>query len=318
MRRNRREILSGKTEEVDNELSTGHAAFSNKSSFLSHMLDCDSRQDDDSEAYFVLSSVLSSAAERVVDAIQRHERNSIKNEKPEHAAKTIEHLRTLSRHVPSAYADGEEAPSGPLRPSARRISNAMHRHGISDSTEAPALPLNQLHAHFGQFLSHDLSHTPQQANSDPREFFPIRISIDDELDSVNHADGEATTMLPASLIRFRRSVFDPHTRPRQQLNKATPDLDGSVVYGSDPHRTRELRQTLPSRRERCVVLGRLKVHHSDLPTLRADAHKFTRLPLNHAGISNDNPLACPVSALHVAGDSRANIQPGLTGVHTIP
>ena len=220
-------------------------------------------------------------------------------------------LRTLRRHVHSDYADGKQSPSGAHRPSARVISNALHRHKLELDLESKTFgnPYNQLFIHFGQFLSHDLSHTPQQANSDPEEFFPIQVFEDDEDGNVN-----GISMQQAALIRFRRSVFDPGTQPREQLNKATPGLDASALYGNDEFRTRTLRQ-IPQNADDATrfKLGALRTSSPlmDEPSIKA------RLPLNHIGIANDNPLACPVASLHVAGDSRANIQPGLTAMHTL-
>lgn len=137
-------------------------------------------------------------------------------------------------------------------------------------------------------------HTTPQANAVPGEFYPIPVPEGDAA-----FDGEASG---DQVIRFRRSIFDPTTgtgpgNPRQQVNKVTAFLDGSLLYGSDPARLAALRTRDGAR----------------LATSSDDAV----LPPNAAGLPNDNPLGKPTQELRLAGDARANIQPGLLALHTL-
>ena len=212
----------------------------------------------------------------------------------------------LLRKLAPEYADGLAKPAGPDRPSARHISNVLFAQG----TDIPSSNgLSDIASHMGQFIAHDTDHTTPQANVVQHEYFPIQVPSDD-----THFE---------NILRFRRSIHDPETgirkrpsqnlkggataqikrmmpplkvQPRQQINKITSYLDLGVVYGSDEMRMEELR---------AKRLGRLATSDGDF------------LPFNKRGKANDNPLARPISKLFLAGDARANIQPGLLAMHTI-
>ena len=175
-------------------------------------------------------------------------------------------------------------------PSPRAISNALFDQGHTLMPDPSGL--NDMHAHFGQFLSHDLDHTTPQPNAAPESFFPIMVPRGDAV-----FDPNATG---TSVLRFRRSIFDPATgvsTPREQVNTVTAFLDGSVVYGRDPARLHALRKH---------VGGMLLTSANE-----------ASLPLNAKALPNDNPLARRTKALHLAGDVRVNIQPGLLAMHTL-
>jgi hypothetical protein len=76
-------------------------------------------------------------------------------------------------------------------------------------------------------------------------------------------------------------------------------MDASHIYGLSADRSSWLRT---------FSGGRLKSRSTAIGEL---------LPLNDGTQSNDNPLGLPATSLIVAGDVRANEQPGLTTLHTV-
>jgi peroxidase len=193
----------------------------------------------------------------------------------------------LRRMAPVAYADGVSTPAGPDRPSARAISNAI----LAQSESIPSRAgLSGFAFQWGQFVDHDLNLTALAA---PPEEFDIPVPANDPtFDPTN---------LGTAILPFLRSKYDPATgtapgNPRQQVNEITSFLDASMVYGSSDDRARALR-TLSG--------GKLRTSDGNL------------LPLNAFGLPNaDNDTSHP-EQYYVAGDLRANEQPGLTAMHTL-
>ena len=66
------------------------------------------------------------------------------------------------RFLPANYGDGVSVPrmasNGDFLPSARAVSLAVHK-----DHDAPHKFMTAMAATFGEFLFHDLSHTPQMA-----------------------------------------------------------------------------------------------------------------------------------------------------------
>lgn len=130
--------------------------------------------------------------------------------------------------------------------------------------------LSNLFTNWGQFLDHDLSLTPD-------------------------ASGEFV-MVPGMMAPVERSVYDDTTGidgPRQQVNVITPEIDGSMIYGSDRARTKMLRE---------FEGGRLKMSEEGYMPLSE--------PGDMAGSTEEKPL-------FLAGDVRANENVGLTVLHTL-
>lgn len=186
------------------------------------------------------------------------------------------------------YADGRSTPAGAGRPSARVISNAVVDQ--AGATTADERGLSTCVYEFGQFLDHDIG----LAAGGFTEAFDISVPAGDP-----YFDPAATGTMK---IWMDRSAFDPATgvtNARQQVNKVTSFIDASQIYGSDSARAAWLRSGTG---------GRLKVR----PTPYGDM-----LPLNDGTQANDDAVGNPVTSLVVAGDVRANEQPGLTSFHTV-
>jgi hypothetical protein len=84
--------------------------------------------------------------------------------------------------------------------------------------------------------------------------------------------------------------------PRQQINRISSFIDGSMVYGSDAARAKALR-TLEG--------GRLKTSANNLP------------PLNTEGFANVNASPFPDTDLFLTGDVRGNENLELLAIHTL-
>ena len=186
------------------------------------------------------------------------------------------------------YADGFSAPNGANRPSARAISNALVAQG--DVVTADERGLSTCVYEFGQFLDHDIG----LAAGATTEAFDIAVPAGD------------AWFDPASTgtkkIWMDRSAFDASTgtrNARQQINKVTSFVDASQVYGSDATRAAWLR---------AGTGGRMKVRATSYGNM---------LPLNDGSQANDDAIGNLVTTLVVAGDTRANEQPGLTTLQTV-
>ena len=178
------------------------------------------------------------------------------------------------------YADGISEPRGGTGAvSARVISNEI----AAQSTDIRnARGLSDMFWTWGQFIDHDIDLTD---NATPTDAFDIVVPTGDP-----YFDPHATG---TQVIGFNRSVSDSGSSPRQQLNQITAYLDASNVYGSDQTRANTIR----------AFSGGL---------LRVSSGNF--LPFNTSGLPNAMSTS---SMFFLAGDVRANEQPGLTALHTL-
>lgn len=191
---------------------------------------------------------------------------------------------------------------GRFLPSARFVSSQF-------ATEAnnPYTNLTLLVMQWGQFLDHDLTHTPisrgqggvglscckdgdviQQSLRHP-DCFPIDIANNDRVFS---RFGERC-------MEFVRSLPAPRPEcnfgPREQMNQITGFQDGSNIYGSNIARQRELREFRG---------GRLRVQN---------VRGRQMLPENRNECTDDDDI----QACFKAGDSRVNEQVDLAVIHTV-
>jgi len=181
----------------------------------------------------------------------------------------------LRRVRPAAYENTfEPRGAGGDLPSARLISTQVHK-----DLDKPDSEITQMLAHFGQFLDHDISLTPENEaecceHASESECFPISVPLNDGFFSA------LTT--PQSCLEFSRSSAYCYEETREQFNAITAFLDGSNIYGSDQETANKLRE---------FAGGRLLTGASDL------------LP--------------DIEGFRLAGDIRATEQPGLTSIHTV-
>ncbi|MEO0662519.1 MAG: peroxidase family protein, partial [Planctomycetota bacterium] len=196
-----------------------------------------------------------------------------------HPARGAAHTPMVRLFAP-AYADGTSAPSGPVRPSARFVSNGALR---QDLDRPAASGVTDMFWQWGQFLDHDLVETPL---ADPRVELPIEVPAGDPW-----FDPDTTGTATIPLGRSDAVLVDG---VRNQINAITAWIDGSQIYGSDADRARALRALDGT--------GRLRTSEGNL------------LPYNTSGVHN---LPDDSDAHFVGGDIRVNEQVGLTTLHTI-
>lgn len=189
----------------------------------------------------------------------------------------------LVRLTPVGYADGIAAPAGPLRPSARAISNRV---AAQTGPVLNAMGASDFVWQWGQFLDHDIDLTPA---ADPAEPYPIAVPVGDP-----YFDPDATGTQLIPLSRSMHNGGATPEAPRQQMTMVSAFIDASNVYGSDPVRAATLRT---------FQGGRLAT---------SGGGQF--LPFNTTGLPN---AGGPSPRLFLAGDVRANEQIALTAMHTL-
>jgi hypothetical protein len=194
------------------------------------------------------------------------------------------------RELPAQYSS-EDSLNGlrfPTRPNPRAISNKIFNQG--DSEGNPNNLSSFVYA-WGQFLDHDITFT----KGSRAESAPILLPSD-----------EPNFTRP---ISFHRSAIAANTgvnTARNQENGLTAWIDASNVYGSDTLRANWLRT---------FQGGKLKVSSGNL------------MPYNTLNAEKDGPIDPNAPEMDhigngrtihfVAGDARANEQPGLTSLHTL-
>nr|CAD7459093.1 unnamed protein product [Timema tahoe] len=213
----------------------------------------------------------------------------------------------LQRILPPKYGDGVNTPrstanNGELLPSARVVSVQF-----TTDADVPHENYTLLLMQWGQFLDHDLTHTPisrgqsgsglsccrngdvvSQELRHP-DCFPIILPNDDHI----------FAKLGEHCMEFVRSLPAPRPEcnfgPREQMNQVSGYLDGSNIYGSTRGGQTEIRE---------FTGGRLKVQNVRGKSL---------LPQNEDECVDDTQtFAC-----FKAGDSRVNEQVDLAVMHTL-
>lgn len=203
------------------------------------------------------------------------------------------------QHIASPqFADGMSEPIGLDRPNARVVSNLIF--GQGDGEFHPnELGISDFGWNFGQFIDHET--TLNLDNHD--EFMPIAVPECDPM-----FDPMCTGQV---IIPFRRSGSDAGTgtstdKPRAFTNDLTSFIDASAVYGVSEERANWLRS---------FEDGKLKTSAGNL------------LPYNTLTGEYDSPIDAfapemineipSITRFFIAGDKRANEQPGLTCMHTL-
>jgi len=194
--------------------------------------------------------------------------------------------------------DGRELPS------ARALSNRLADGRNLGDSENTLLVMQ-----MGQFIDHDITHTPNYEEDCcrpdgkfPSRFssekcFPVRISTNDPF-----WRGARTCM------EFSRSLSSPslecELQDREQTNQITHWLDGSNIYGSSLEEAAELRD----RRGRLKVSRNSRSLRENLPTCSRPGAEEIKACETCEGEEED---------CYFAGDFRVNEQINLVVVHTL-
>ena len=219
----------------------------------------------------------------------------------------------LQRLLNPIYDDRYNLPTGwqhagdsaramaPPHPSARLVSTRV----ISAHAIEPDPRYTLMLMQFGQFLDHDLSHSPTTACARRRgdcaavsSCFPIPVPRDDRRIGGANACMSFARSTPACYTGTPSS-------PRQQVNQITSYIDASSIYGSDVE-THGLLRNQTSR-------GLLNVGVEIAPG---------KYLLPYVDDATSSPVECLVAnpakdRCFLTGDKRGNEQIGLTAMHTI-
>jgi hypothetical protein len=168
------------------------------------------------------------------------------------------------------------------RPNPRRISNAESR---QFGNRPSARRLSDYIWAWGQFLDHDLSLSSNSNGGAINGTAPIAVT-------------DAADPLGPNPISFTRDNFTTVGGVRQQINEVTSWIDGSQIYGSNQARAAALRTGGGAGAKLLTGANNL-------------------LPLNAAGLPNQNNGPTPASQLFLAGDIRANENLLLTSLQTV-
>lgn len=193
------------------------------------------------------------------------------------------------------YADGISAPGGTDRPNPREISNRIFEQNFMIHDP---LQLSDYTWVFGQFIDHDVTFTPDSEVS-----LDIPVPEGDIFFDPRNT-GTAT-------IAMRRNIWDPSTgnsvdNPRRHPNIITAYLDGSAVYGSEPHMAEWIR----SHKD-----GKLKVSEGNMLPFNTVTGAFED-EVDPDAPHMENPVGI-IRKQFVAGDVRANENPVLLAFHTL-
>lgn len=199
----------------------------------------------------------------------------------------------LQRQTTVNYADGVSQINDSNLPSPRVISNYVFdqtenifdNHNLSDYVWV-----------FGQFINHDITLVESNISE------PVFLDIPDD----------DTHFSPSEFILTSRNRAIPGTgdsqgNPRQYSNGVSTFIDGSAVYGSDIERAEWLRDNQGS--------GKLKVSRGNLLPWNTATGEFSDDLLTTAPVMSDDTRS--LTKLYVAGDTRANENPLLIGMHTL-
>nr|XP_045598565.1 peroxidase-like [Procambarus clarkii] len=214
----------------------------------------------------------------------------------------------FQRILPPHYSDGlfrprESVGGGPL-PSPRLVSSS-----IVGDMDRPSHDLTLSVMQWGQFVNHDLAHTPinrlgnmsgiQCCSPDGRGVLDASLLHPSCLPIDIPADDPFFARFGLRCMNFVRSMFAPRTSPcilgfAKQMNQISHYLDGSNIYGSSEQNSQQVRQ---------FKGGLLRMQERDL--LPAD-------PNIVACVSLKEGLPC-----FMAGDNRVNQHADLIAIHTV-
>lgn len=187
----------------------------------------------------------------------------------------------FQRISPIGYSDGKSMPSGINRPNPRLISNILLHQGDT------SIPIDHEQSSFlwawAQFIGHDIISI---RDCNPEELIAFEIPDGDPYFDAKKSGKKITVT--------RSEYFNHFSGIRQQINRASSFIDGSMIYGTDSLRALALRQHDGT--------GRLRTGKNDL------------LPFNSFGFDN---VGGNGTELFLAGDPRVNQNAVLMSLHTL-
>ncbi|EYC04813.1 hypothetical protein Y032_0085g1807 [Ancylostoma ceylanicum] len=233
----------------------------------------------------------------------------------------------LLRLLPPIYENGFSTPvgwekgrlyNGYPKPNPRDVSRLL----VATESITPHSYLSAMVMQWGQFIDHDITHTPMALSRQSYSSGAICNKTCENLDpcfniqlSPNDPKLHTGLHIKYPCIEFERSgavcgsgetslIFQRVTY-RDQMNIITSYLDGSAVYGSTEIQSLELRDLFGDH-------GLLRfdiVSTGQKPYLPFERDSDMDCKRN---FSQENPIRC-----FLAGDLRANEQLGLTAMHTL-
>eukprot|EP00092_Neocalanus_flemingeri_P035162 GFUD01038265.1.p1 GENE.GFUD01038265.1~~GFUD01038265.1.p1 ORF type:complete len:1101 (-),score=192.91 GFUD01038265.1:78-3197(-) len=216
---------------------------------------------------------------------------------------------TIQRRLLSPeYDDGISSPrlrsvEGFPLPNPRVVSQRIH---TTQVTPDPSFMLTMMQ--WGQFVDHDIVLTPTHSgfNGSSLDCKPCTSARDNPACFpilLHSADPFYPKQSSRQCMAFTRSLpGQQKLGPREHLNQISHYLDGSMVYGSDNCRAKELR-----------VPDSYLLHMTVNPSSHPNRPMKGLLPMtgdNHECRSADGQC-------FLAGDARVNEQPALTSFHTL-
>ena len=231
---------------------------------------------------------------------------------------------TPMQRILEATYDEENLPrlakSGSQLPSAREVSQEAFKVGSASDANDISVYFMQM----GQFIDHDLTHSPAPErdcclkdsrrrhwiypddpyNGQPDDCFPIEIPTNDKFWG---SKGRRC-------MEFTRSELTPPipncaAGKREQMTALTHWLDGSNIYGNTETEARNVRDTSDRSRLKSSRSGRSRGREL-LPSCASDR---ARSNIEACGeVCEQDRRSCVF-----AGDLRVNEQPGLTVMHTV-
>jgi hypothetical protein len=213
---------------------------------------------------------------------------------------TVEYGPGLAGDFP-ALAPRVDSAGNTINP--RTVSNLVFDQDVSILNDRG---LTSFLFQWGQFLDHDMDLT--------EDFDPVGVAalLGENISFTVPTDGTESELPAGTIIPQLRSRFEWDDQGvAQQINQITSFLDASNVYGSDEAKADGLR----------AHFGGFLLTSDGVNNVADGSGQF--LPLNTLGLPNAAPpttgTGSPLSPteLFVAGDVRANEQPGLATMHTL-
>ncbi|CAI5441932.1 unnamed protein product [Caenorhabditis angaria] len=213
----------------------------------------------------------------------------------------------LKRVFSPQYTDSIDFPrsrssNGNPLPSPRTISNVVHH-----ARKIEHKQYSHLLMEFGQFIDHDITHSPVDQNTDGT---PLNCTACDSFNTVSPScfpipvPRDDLMFPPGSCLSFVRSLPAQKTLGyRNQMNQITAYLDGSVMYGSTK---------CEGDRLRTFENGKLKVTR----LTSSSSHYGLTLSQSNAA-EQDGCVSSPDFPCFIAGDDRNSQQTLLIAVHSV-